>query len=179
MNRRKDQRVLVLITVLMSAVSLGYILQRVSLKPHSAKSSEVMTLKNSGRTVIEEQFYRSSRLLQAKHYDLALDELKRLMKSAPRMPEAYVNTGYALIGLRQFDQAVGYFQSALRLNRQQINAYYGLALGYEGLEDLESALGAMKTYVHLAGKDDAYSVKAWSAIWEWQNAKNAESEATP
>ena len=35
------------------------------------------------------------------------------------------------------------------------------------LGDKEAALGAMRSYIHLAPPDDAYVKKARSAIWEW------------
>ena len=56
----------------------------------------------------------------------------------------------------------------------QVNAYYGLALAQESLGDLDGALGAMRTYVHLSDERDQYQRRAWSAIWEWQSRRSAQ-----
>jgi hypothetical protein len=50
----------------------------------------------------------------------------------------------------------------------QANAYYGLATALEAGGDLEGALGAMRTYVHLEAPDAPFLRKAAAAIWEWE-----------
>jgi tetratricopeptide (TPR) repeat protein len=84
------------------------------------------------------------------------------------MPEAYVNSGFALLGMKRLKEARDFFESATLLRRNQVNAYYGLAVVLEDMGDLEGALGAMRTFVHLAQADDPFRRKAESAIWEWQ-----------
>jgi tetratricopeptide (TPR) repeat protein len=94
--------------------------------------------------------------------------LHRVLQLAPRMPEAHVNMGYALLGLKQADAARSFFTSAIELRPQQANAYYGLALVEEMRHDYELALGAMRSYLHLSPADDQYRVKARAALWEWE-----------
>lgn len=54
--------------------------------------------------------------------------------------------------------------------RGQVNAYYGLAEAPEGMYDLPGAIGAMRTYLHVAPAGDQYRRKAEAAIGEWQEA---------
>lgn len=69
-------------------------------------------------------------------------------------PEAYVNIGFAYLEIKQFEQAKQVFNTALDLRNGQVNAYWGLAVSLEGLCDIPAAIGAMKTYTHLAKQDD-------------------------
>jgi tetratricopeptide (TPR) repeat protein len=94
----------------------------------------------------------------------------RIMQLAPEMPEAYVNMGFALIGMKRYKEARDFFESATLLRRNQVNAYYGLAVALDGMGDLEGALGAMRTFVHLSKEDDPFRRKAEAAIWEWREA---------
>jgi hypothetical protein len=43
-----------------------------------------------------------------------------------------------------------------------------MAVALEGMGDLEGAVGAMRTFVHLSRKDDPFIPKARAALWEWQ-----------
>lgn len=107
-------------------------------------------------------------MLHAKQYDHALTAFHRVLQLAPEMPEAYVNTGFALLGMKRYKEARDFFESATLLRRNQVNAYYGLAEVLEGMGDLDGALGAMQTFVHLSQVDDPFRRKAESAIWEWR-----------
>ena len=40
----------------------------------------------------------------------------------------------------------------------------------EALGDMPAALGAMRSFVHLAPPDDPFVTRARSALWEWQSA---------
>jgi tetratricopeptide (TPR) repeat protein len=119
-------------------------------------------------------FRQSVRLLRARHFTQAAVHLEELLRLAPSMPEAHVNMGYALIGMQRFAAARQHFERAAELNANQLNAYYGLALCHERGGDLDAALGAMRVYVHLAEPDDPHAKKAWSAIWEWEAAREQE-----
>jgi tetratricopeptide (TPR) repeat protein len=131
-----------------------------------------------------QRFEQAVVMLHAKQYDHAITALHRVLELAPRMPEAHVNMGYALLGQARPDAARSFFDAAIELNPRQANAYYGLALAYEAQQDYESALGAMRTYLHFARSDDPYAAKARSALWEWEaklgrHAPTAASQATP
>lgn len=122
---------------------------------------------------IRQRFRQGVTMLNDKQYEQALKEFHRVLELAPDMPEAHVNAGFALIGLGRFAVARDFFEGALALRKDQVNAYYGLAEALEELNDLPGALGAMRAYLHLAPANDPYRRKAESAVWEWE-AKVAE-----
>lgn len=117
---------------------------------------------------VRRRFDQAVVMLHAKQYEHAIVALERVLELAPTMPEAHVNMGFALLGMQRSAQAQAAFERAIALRSNQANAYYGLALTYEQRGDLELALGAMRSYLHLSRKDDGYQAKARSALWEWE-----------
>jgi len=117
---------------------------------------------------VQERFQQAIALLHAKRYDYAITALDSVLALAPDMPEAYVNMGYAFLGLEEFGPARGAFEKALELKLDQVNAYYGLAIAFEGQGEFEAALGAMRSYIHLSTPDDPFLPKARAALWEWE-----------
>ena len=117
---------------------------------------------------IKQCFQQGVDMLNSKQYEQALRAFHRVLELAPDMPEAHVNTGFALIGQGRFAVARDFFEGALALRKDQVNAYYGLAEALEGLNDLPGALGAMRTYLHLAPTNEPYRHKAEAAVWEWE-----------
>ena len=120
---------------------------------------------------ISKRFQEAVMMLHAKQYDYAITALHRVIELSPRMPEAYVNMGFALLGLKKYKAAGDFFNAAIEIRPYQANAYWGLAVSLEGMQDLEGALGAMRTYIHLAPSDPNsrdYVRRARSAIWEWE-----------
>lgn len=116
--------------------------------------------------------------LRKRHYRQAIDGFRQVLKLAPTMPEAYVNIGFANLEIKEYKQAKQAFNMALDLRVGQINAYWGLAVSLEGLCDIPAAIGAMRTYTHLAKKNDPYLKKANAALWEWdQMKKSAEQKS--
>lgn len=117
---------------------------------------------------IDLRFRQATAMLHARQYDYAVKALHRVLELSPKLVEAHVNMGYALIGLQQYRAAHDFFQGATALRPTQVNAYYGLATALEGMGDMEGALGAMRTYIHLSNPNDPYLAKARAALWEWQ-----------
>ena len=118
--------------------------------------------------VVRMRFDQAASLLHAGKYDFAITALDQVIKIQPKMPEAYVNMGYAYLGLKEYSTAANAFSRAIDLRPNQVNAYYGLAEAFEGAGDYEGALGAMRSYIHLTSPDDPFVAKAQSAIWEWE-----------
>jgi len=118
--------------------------------------------------VLKQRFEQAVALLHAKQYDFAITALNQVIEIQPKLPEAYVNIGFAYLGLEQWDTAIMAFTKASDLKPDQANAYYGLALAYEGNEEYEAALGAMRSYIHLSTPQDPFLAKARSALWEWE-----------
>jgi tetratricopeptide (TPR) repeat protein len=129
---------------------------------------------------LQDRFQQAVVMLHAKQYEHAVTALHRVLELAPRLPEAHVNMGYALIGLQKHDAARGFFEAAIALNPRQANAYYGLAMADEARGDYDAALGGMRTYLHLSQADDeAHRTRARSAIWEWEEKLGRHAAAAP
>lgn len=108
-------------------------------------------------------------LLHARRFDDARVLLQRVIELSPALPEAHANLGFALLGLQQAEAARRAFERAIVLRPAQANAYYGLALAQESLGDLELALGAMRSYLHLGAREsEAHQRRARAALWEWE-----------
>ena len=115
------------------------------------------------------RFQQAVVMLHAGKFDDAVVALHRVIELSPRMPEAYVNMGFALFGLQRYRAAHDFFMTATNLNSYQANAYWGLAVVYEKLNDLPAALGAMRTFIHLSRPGNPYLRRARSALWEWES----------
>jgi tetratricopeptide (TPR) repeat protein len=108
-------------------------------------------------------------LLHARRFDEAQVLLRRVIEMSPSLPEAHTNLGFALLGLQQPGAAREAFERAIALRPAQANAYYGLALAQEALGDLELALGAMRSYLHLGQREgEDHQRRARAALWEWE-----------
>jgi tetratricopeptide (TPR) repeat protein len=117
---------------------------------------------------IRERFEQGVVMLHAKRYDEAATALQRVLVLAPHLPEAHVNLGFAWLGLQQPQPAQRAFETAIGIRADQANAYYGLAMALEQCNDLEPALGAMRSYLHLSRGDDVHRTRARAALWEWE-----------
>ena len=113
-------------------------------------------------------------MLHAHRYDDAATALHRVLTYAPNLPEAHVNMGYAMLGLKRHDAARDFFEGATVLAPTQANAYYGLALVHEAQGDKALATGAMRSYLHLARNErPEHLSRARAALWEWEQDKPA------
>lgn len=122
------------------------------------------------RDELRERFEQAVLMLHAKQYEQAVAALHRVLELAPRLPEAHVNMGFALLGLHRADAARDFFEAAATLRPEQANAYYGLALAHEQRGDLAPAIGAMRSYLHRAPDGDAaHRRRARAALWEWES----------
>lgn len=110
-------------------------------------------------------------MLRSGRHDQAAVAFHRVLELSPRLPEAHVNLGFALLGMDRPKAAHDFFMTAIDLKPDQVNAYYGLALALEKQGDILGALGAMRTYVHRAPSDAAHLRKARAAIWEWEASR--------
>jgi len=116
---------------------------------------------------VAQRFRQGVIMLHAGEHEHAATAFHRVLALAPRLPEAHVNMGFAMLGQFHHGLARDFFESAIALRPSQRNAYYGLAAAFEGLGDVRGAVGAMRTYIHLSPPDDPYLRKANAALWEW------------
>ncbi len=118
---------------------------------------------------IRERFEQAVYMLHARRYDEAVTALHAVLLLSPRLTAAHVNMGYALLGLERYAAAADFFRQAIDLTPYQGNAYWGLAEALEAQGDFQGALGAMRTYIHLARPDDPFVRRARAALWEIEN----------
>ena len=145
--------------------------------PGITPPTPVIQPQNYGK--IKERFDQAVALLHAKQYEFAITALNDILSVQKDMPEVYVNMGYAYLGLKNFPSAQAAFSKAIDLKPDQANAYYGLAIAFEGNNDLEPALGAMRSFIHLSDPNGKYVTKARSAIWEWEQRLGRNPSAPP
>ena len=122
---------------------------------------------------VKRRFNQAVVMLHARQYEHAATALHRVLVLAPQMPEAHVNMGFALLGLKRVNEARDFFEGATALKPDQANAYYGLALAYEASGDVAMATGAMRSYLHLARDERAEHLsRARAALWEWDATRS-------
>ena len=141
-------------------------------------SDEKQHQQDSVRREVAKRFQNAVIMLHAREYDYAVTALHRVLELAPRMPEAYVNMGFALLGLGQPAAARDFFLGAIELRPRLANAYWGLAVSLEAVCDQAGAIGAMRSYIHLTTSDDPYLPRARAALWEWEAAADDDQEQT-
>jgi tetratricopeptide (TPR) repeat protein len=146
--------------------------------PQPLGTNAVETTRPERLAEIDARFRQGVAMLQAGQNEYAVVAFHRVLKLAPKLPDAHVNLGYALLDLKRYQAAHDFFLSAIELKPNQINAYYGLALALEHLGDLPGAIGAMRSYVHLAPANAPQVRKARSALWEWETT-NVNSAKKP
>lgn len=168
--RRRDQRWLGLALTVAAVLLGGFWIARTP--PAERPGQALATAAGGGAPDAElrRRFDAAVALLNAQQYAQAASALHRVIELAPRLPEAHVNLGFAMLGLQRPALARTAFENALALKPDQANAYYGLALAHESLGDLELALGAMRSYLHLGRtENEAHLRRARAAVWEWQS----------
>ncbi|MBF0339326.1 MAG: tetratricopeptide repeat protein, partial [Magnetococcales bacterium] len=131
------------------------------------------------QTELERRFQQGVIMLHAKQYEHALTSFHWVLKQAPKMAEAHVNLGFALLGLNRVKAAEDFFRGAIELRPFQANAYYGLAQTLEVRGELREALGAMRTFIHLTRSDDPFLPRARAALWEWESRLKGAPQQTP
>ena len=132
---------------------------------------QLNTTANTRDNEVDLHFQQAALMLHAHQYEYAIAALQKTLELAPGMPEAYVNMGYALLGLEKHEAAGQYFSTAIDLRPAQANAYWGLAVSLEQSGDYDAAIGAMRTYIHLSEPADPFLKKARAAVWEWDEAR--------
>ena len=127
---------------------------------------------------LEQLFATAVRYMQQRDYQQALNLWHRALLMAPDIPEIKVNMGFSLYELGEYATARDFFIDAMEQNAYQANAYYGLAITSEKMGDLEGALGAMRSYIHLAAddQDEKFVRLARSALWEWEAQLEGDSK---
>lgn len=117
---------------------------------------------------VGQRFAQGVAMLRAHRYDDAATAFHRVLALSPEMPEAHVNMGFAMLGKKDYQLALEFFEGATELRGDQLNAYYGMALALEGLGRFDAAAGAMRTYQHLTSPDDPFLPKVNEKLKEYE-----------
>jgi len=185
-GKRKDVRLVALASVVLAVVAVGLIIELAGSGPRAwqgATNTALPPVPMPDRIVREQheaakiRFQQGVLMLHSKQYEHALVAFHEVLAIDPNSPDAYVNAGFALLGLQRQREAADFFRGAIDLKSNQLNAYFGLALALEAQGDLEGAVGAMRTYAHLAPPDDPFQRKSWAALWEWESRLKAQRGA--
>lgn len=174
MRRRKNRLAFYsFIALLVISASLlgGWLINTAIKSPQYIE--DIQAQKSPRQTIIDEHFNKALSYMQEKQYPQAVLVWNQLLLMNDSIPEVHVNQGFSLFEMGHIIPASKHFQRALELNSFQVNAYYGLAICLEKIGDMEAAMGAMRSYIHLADDNDPFIRKARSALWEWESNRNS------
>jgi tetratricopeptide (TPR) repeat protein len=184
-NRKRPvikSRYLKVSLLLIAAIAgFGWLLNGWMTKSQNA-TMPLISIEPSKHNELDQLFTMAVGHMQQGEYELAVNLWHQITLINPAIPEVKVNMGFSLFELGRFETARDFFISAMQQNDFQANAYYGLAITSEKMGDLEGALGAMRSYIHLAQnkEDQPFIRKARSALWEWESqleSKRAENNS--
>ena len=194
--KRKDYRLLAGIALLATVAGLGYAVKLmpgrgVEAKPQAAAAArpglsdlpeQATQLRPSvpetpeppkadGNPELDKAFKQAKSQLAAKKYDDAIRTLNDVRPLAGDSAQAYLLLGKALQGKGDHATARDFLRKAIELDPTDAEPYFAHATSSESLGDLETALGGMRSFLHLVKNDDPYRLQvaqARSAIWEWE-----------
>jgi len=104
-------------------------------------------------------------------YDAAIAALNRSRALMQNYPETFLLIGRALEGKKDYAAARDFYNAAIGRNPYLSEAYFGFATTSEAMGDLQSALGAMRSYLHTESDRTPGRLRiaqARSALWEWE-----------
>ena len=167
MKRNRSRFTLTLTSFLVLVVAFGIAVDRLTGSGwDSARAVETMSSEQRHRAFA--RVFRDGVRALDNGDVAALPLFQQAVALRPDIAEAHVNLGYASLDASMPVGARAAFERALEIRPQQINAYFGLAESAEALGDLETAVGAMRTYLHLTEQSDPFRRRAMAAVWEWE-----------
>lgn len=111
-------------------------------------------------------------LLKTDKPDEAAEALLKAMYLDPANAEPFHLMGDVMMQRKRFGEAREYYEAAIDRDPLRAEAYFGHAAASEAMGDLESALGGMRSYLHVTSDKDPYRLQvaqARSAIWEMES----------
>ena len=178
-RQRKKLRYIKVSLILVVAIAFfGWLLNSWMTKSVNMPPS-VNSFEPTGQGKLDQLFSAAVRHMQRGDYEQAISIWHQVLLINPEIPEVKVNMGFSLYEAGLYSTARDFFISAMEQDAYQANAYYGLAITSEKMGDLEGAMGAMRSYIHLAGseEDERFVRRARSALWEWEAQLSSQSAA--
>lgn len=117
---------------------------------------------------IASRFEQAVLMLHARQYDHAITALHRVLALSPRLPEAHLNMGFALLGKGEHKAAKDFFDGALALAPELHAAYYGRALTRAAMGERTAASEDMHLFLLSSPEDDPFRGKASELLRQWQ-----------
>lgn len=114
----------------------------------------------------------ADRRIKAGLHEEAIVILNEQRALVQQFPESYLLLGRALEGRGDYKAARDFYRAAIERKPYMADAYWGFATASEQLDDLESALGAMRSFLHTepaVAKNQLKIAQARSSIWEWES----------
>jgi hypothetical protein len=116
-------------------------------------------------------FNDANQRIKNRLYDEAIGILHAERPLLQKYAESYLLLGRALEGKKEYDTARAFYKAAIERNPYMPDAYWGFATTSEQLQDLESALGAMRSFLHtepVTAQNRLKIAQARSALWEME-----------
>lgn len=138
----------------------------------SARSEAIPMLPPVQADELRQALMRASAQIEARKFDEAIRTLNQARPLAGDSAKAYHLLGRALLGRNDYTSARDFIERAIDLDPTLAEAYFDHARASEGLGDIPSALGGMRSFLHLVENADPYRLpvaQARSAIWEWES----------
>ena len=128
--------------------------------------------------ISQNNVHEAIRKIEEQKYDEALVLLNRALTENSKNPDAYYYRGSVYDTQGKYQLAINDYKNSLKYNANQAVTYYLIAIDYENLKDITSALDYYKKFISMYKTEDEYSqyVKARiPEIEEELKKKNAES----
>lgn len=120
---------------------------------------------------VHEKLALAENLIRERKYDQSIRVLDANREMLKDEPVSYLLLGMALEGRREYAAARDFYLAAVDRDPYIADAYWGVATTSEHLGELDSAIGAMRNYLHTEPDPDPQRLRinqARSAIWEWE-----------
>ncbi|MCX8174522.1 MAG: tetratricopeptide repeat protein [Thermoplasmata archaeon] len=116
--------------------------------------------------------------LALRRYDEALKHIEVLVKNNPENPEYLVVMGEVLAGLHRFIFALETYNRALRIQPDNLNAWYGRALALAKIGDVGEALNSIEKAIGYGKTGEALKLRAklLSELGRYEDALRAYEE---
>ena len=154
-----------------------YFEKSVNSNPNNVNAKDA--LKDMKDVISQNNVHSAIQLIEQQKYDEALVLLNKALTENPKNPDAYYYRASIYDVQNKHQLAINDYKNSLKYNENQAVTYYLIAIDYENLKDITSALDYYKKFLSMYKTNDEYSqyVKARiPEIEEELKKKNATTE---